>query len=79
MKKVLKFIVGLIWTLSLQSIFLYLKMLWIWLWSLASVDEKTIAVAKEIKDRAEKAAYEMEDVVDALKGKPRSKKKNSKK
>ena len=79
MKKILKFIVGLIWTLSLQSIFLYLKMLWIWLWSLTSVDEKTIAVAKEIKNRAENAAHEMEDVVDALKGKRVSKKKNSKK
>lgn len=79
MKKILKFIVGLIWTLSLQSIFLYLKMLWTWLWSLTTVDEKTIAVAKEIKNRAENAAHEMEDVVDALKGKRLNKKKNSKK
>jgi hypothetical protein len=77
--KVLKFIVELIWTLSLQNLFLYMKMLWIWFWSLTNVDEKAIAIAKEVKGRAEEAAYEMGDVVDALAGKEIKSKKRSKK
>ena len=75
--KVLKFIVELIWTLSLQNLFLYMKMLWIWFWSLTNVDEKAIAIAKEVKSRAEEAAYEMGDVVDALAGKEIKSKKRS--
>ena len=56
-----------------------MKMLWIWFWSLTNVDEKAIAIAKEVKGRAEEAAYEMGDVVDALAGKEIKSKKRSKK
>jgi len=79
--KVLKFIINFVWTLSLQNLFLWTGMLWKWLWSLTTVDERSIAIAKEIKARAEKAADEMGDVVDALAGKeinPNGKSKKSK-
>ena len=77
--KILKLILNFVWTISLQNIFLWIGMLWKWLWSKTEVDEKTIAIAKEIKDRVEKAAHEMGDVADALKGKPLKKKKKTKK
>jgi len=67
--KVIKLIFKVIWTISLQNIFLWLGMAWKWAWSKTEVDEKAIAVAKEVKRRAENAADEMGDVVDALKGK----------
>lgn len=69
-----------IWTFSLQKG-------WNWMWSKTTVDERAIAVAKEVKRRAEIAAEELEevkeavkdvakeskDVVDAVKGKPKRK------
>ena len=79
--KSLKFIINIVWTISLQNLYLWAGMLWKWLWSLTTIDETSIAIAKEIKDRAEKAADEMGDVVDALAGKeinPNGKSKKSK-
>jgi len=67
--KVLKFIVELIWTLSLQNLFLYMKMLWIWLWSKTEVDEKAAAALKEAKRRTINVVKESKDVIDAAKGK----------
>lgn len=67
--KVIKLIFKVIWTISLQNIFLWIAMAWKWAWSKTTVDERAAAVAKEIKERVEKAADEMEDVVDALAGK----------
>jgi len=49
-----------IWTFSLQKG-------WNWIWSKTEVDEKAIAVAKEVKRRAELAYEEAADVVDAVK------------
>jgi hypothetical protein len=54
-----KFLYAL-WTFSLQKG-------WNWIWSKTTVDEKAIAVAKEVKRRAEIAAEELEDVKDSLK------------
>lgn len=67
--KLIKLIFKVIWTVSLQNIFLWMAMGWKWAWSKTTVDERAAAIAKEIKDRAEKAADEMGDVVDALAGK----------
>lgn len=67
--KVIKLIFKVIWTISLQNIFLWLGMAWQWAWSKTTIDERAAAVTKEIKARAEKAADEMDDVIDALKGK----------
>lgn len=67
--KVIKLIFKVIWTASLQNIFLWIAMAWEWAWSKTTVDERAAAVAREIKARAEKAADEMDDVIDALKGK----------
>ena len=49
-----------IWTFSLQKG-------WNWIWSKTEIDEKAIAVAKEVKRRAELAYEEGADVVDAVK------------
>lgn len=67
--KVLKVVLEVIWTISLKNICLWLLAGWHWLWSLTSADEKAIAVVKETVRRTKNAADEMEDVVDALKGK----------
>lgn len=67
--KVIKLIFKVIWTISLQNIFLWIGMAWKWAWSKTTVDERAAAVAKEVKARAEKAVDEMDDVIDALKGK----------
>jgi len=67
--KVLKVVLEVIWTISLKNICLWLVAGWHWLWSLTSADEKAIAVVKETVRRTKNAADEMEDVVDALKGK----------
>lgn len=77
--KILKGIFTIIWTFSLQNLFRWIGMGWRWLWSLTTVDEKAAAVAKEVKDRVANAADEMEDVVDALKGKEISKNGQAKK
>tara|TARA_R110001632_G_scaffold30806_3_gene80804 strand:- start:1744 stop:2064 length:321 start_codon:yes stop_codon:yes gene_type:complete len=77
--KIVKIIFKVIWTISLQNICLWALAGWKWLWSLTTVDEKTIAAAKEVGRRTKNAVNEMDDVVDALKGKRLSKKKNSKK
>jgi hypothetical protein len=42
---------------------------WKWVWSKTKVDDNAIAALKEVKNRLENASDEMEDVVDALKGK----------
>jgi len=65
-----------VWTFSLQKG-------WNWIWSKTTVDEKAIAVAKEVKRRAEIAAEELEDVVveskdvvSAIKGETKKRKKH---
>ena len=67
--KVIKLILRVIWTISLQNICLWLIAGWHWLWSKTTIDEKAIGVVKETVRRTKNAADEMEDVVDALKGK----------
>jgi hypothetical protein len=67
--KVIKLIFKVIWTISLQNIFLWLGMAWKWAWSKTEVDEKVISAVKETGRRLDNAADEMGDVVDALKGK----------
>jgi hypothetical protein len=54
----------------------YLKNLWNSFWSKTDLDEKAIAVVKEVKTRTIAVKKEMVDVVDAAKGK---KKKTGKK
>lgn len=65
-----------VWTFSLQKG-------WNWIWSKTTVDEKAIAVAKEVKRRAEIAAEELEDVaveakdvISAVKGETKKRKKH---
>lgn len=65
-----------VWTFSLQKG-------WNWIRSKTTVDEKAIAVAKEVKRRAEIAAEELEDVVveskdvvSAIKGETKKRKKH---
>ena len=65
-----------VWTFSLQKG-------WNYIWSKTTVDEKAIAVAKEVKRRAEIAAEELEDVVveskdvvSAIKGETKKRKKH---
>ena len=65
--KVIKLIFKVIWTISLQNIFLWLGMAWKWAWSKTEVDEKVISTVKETGRRLDNAADEMGDVVDALK------------
>jgi len=72
----IKKILYAIWTFSLQKG-------WNWIWSKTTVDEKAIAVAKEVKRRAEIAAEELEDVVveskdvvSAIKGETKKRKKH---
>ena len=67
--KIIKIIFKVIWTISLQNICLWALAGWKWLWSLTTVDEKAIAAAKEVGRRAKNAVDEMDDVVDAIKGK----------
>ena len=67
--KVIKLIFKVIWTISLQNIFLWLAMAWKWAWSKTEVDEKVISAVKETGRRLDNAADEMGDVIDALKGK----------
>ena len=67
--KVIKLIFKVIWTISLQNIFLWLGMAWKWAWSKTEADEKVISAVKETGRRLDNAADEMADVVDALKGK----------
>ena len=67
--KIIKLILKVIWTISLENIFKWLVMGWKWAWSKTEVDDKAIAAFKEVKNRLENASDEMEDVVDALKGK----------
>lgn len=67
--KVIKLILKVVWTVSLQNLCLWALAAWKWLWSLTTVDEQAIAAAKEVNRRAKNAAREMGDVKDALKGK----------
>jgi len=67
--KIIKLIFNVIWTISLENIFKWLTMGWKWVWSKTKVDDNAIAALKEVKNRLENASDEMEDVVDALKGK----------
>lgn len=67
--KIIKLILKVVWTLSLQNLCLWALAAWKWLWSLTTVDDKAIAAAKEAARRVKNAADEMEDVADALKGK----------
>ena len=75
-KKMIKKFLYAIWTFSLQKG-------WNWIWSKTTVDEKAIAVAKEVKRRAEIAAEELEDVaveakdvISAVKGETKKRKKH---
>ncbi len=67
--KIVKLILKVVWTISLQNICLWALAGWKWLWSLTTVDEQAIAAAKEVGRRAKNAVDEMDDVVDAIKGK----------
>jgi len=67
--KILKFILNIIWTLSLRNICVWTILGWYWLWSKTSFDEKAISVVKETVRRSKNAAREMGDVKDAIKGK----------
>lgn len=67
--KVLKFVLEVIWTISLKNICVWAVLGWHWLWSKTSFDEKAIAVVKETARRANNVKEELEDVVDAAKGK----------
>jgi|TARA_B110000977_G_scaffold90045_1_gene119612 hypothetical protein len=67
----IKKILSSIWNFSLSKS-------WKWVWSKTTVDEKAIAVVKEVKSRAKNVATEMgdvveqsKDVIDAAKGKKR--------
>lgn len=75
-RKMIKKFLYAVWTFSLQKG-------WNWIWSKTTVDEKAIAVAKEVKRRAEIAAEELEDVVveskdviSAVKGETKKRKKH---
>jgi|TARA_R100000084_G_scaffold109439_1_gene76843 hypothetical protein len=67
--KIVKLILKIVWTVSLQNLCIWALAGWKWLWSLTTVDEKVIAGVKETGRRVKNAADEMDDVVDALKGK----------
>ena len=67
--KIIKLILKVVWTLSLQNLCLWVLAGWKWLWSLTTVDEKAVAAAKEVGRRTKNAVNEMDDVVDAIKGK----------
>lgn len=67
--KIVKLILKVVWTISLQNICLWALAGWKWLWSLTTVDEQAIAAAKEVGRRTKNAVDEMDDVVDAIKGK----------
>lgn len=67
--KVLKFVLEVIWTISLKNICVWAVLGWHWLWSKTSFDEKAISVVKETARRANNVKEELEDVVDAAKGK----------
>ncbi len=53
-------ILSAIWNFSL-------KKGWDWIWSKTTIDEKTIAVAKETKRRAKRVSEEIGNVADELK------------
>lgn len=67
--KIIKLILKVVWTVSLQNLCLWALAGWKWLWSLTTVDEQAIAAAKEVGRRTKNAVNEMDDVVDAIKGK----------
>ncbi len=67
--KIIKILLKVIWTISLQNICIWIAMAWKWAWSKTEIDEKAIAAAKEVGRRAKNAADELDDVADALKGK----------
>jgi len=56
----IKKILSSIWNFSLSKS-------WKWVWSKTTVDEKAIAVVKEVKSRAKNVAAEMGDVVEQSK------------
>ncbi len=66
---IVKFILNIIWTISLKNICVWTVLGWHWMWSKTSIDEKAIAVVKETARRAHNVKEELEDVVDAAKGK----------
>lgn len=67
--KILKVALEVIWTISLKNICTWAVLGWHWLWSKTSFDEKAIAAVKETARRAHNVKEELEDVVDAAKGK----------
>ena len=67
--KIIKIILKVIWTISLQNICLWALAGWKYMWALTEIDEQAIAAAKEVGRRAKNATAEMDDVVEALKGK----------
>lgn len=66
---ILKFVLKILWTISIKNICIWVVLGWHWMWSKTSIDEKTIAVVKETARRAHNVKEELEDVVDAAKGK----------
>ena len=51
------------WNITKQ----YFKNLWVYLWSLTTIDEKAKATSKEVKRRYRRTKKELADVKDALK------------
>lgn len=51
------------WNITKQ----YFKNLWVYLWSLTTIDEKAKATGKEVKRRYRRTKKELTDVKDALK------------
>tara|TARA_R110002167_G_scaffold223061_2_gene428087 strand:- start:167 stop:397 length:231 start_codon:yes stop_codon:yes gene_type:complete len=66
---VLKFVLNILWTISIKNICLWVVLGWHWMWSKTSIDEKAIAAVKETARRAHNVKEELGDVVDAAKGK----------
>ena len=72
----IKEILHCIWTFSLQKG-------WNWIWSKTTIDEKAIAVTKEVKSKVKAAgvelkdvAVEAKDVISAVKGETKKRKKH---
>ena len=67
--KILKVVLEVIWTISLKNICVWAVLGWHWIWSKTSFDEKAIAAVRETAGISHNVKEELEDVVDAAKGK----------
>ena len=66
---ILKFVLNILWTISIKNICIWLVLGWHWLWSKTTMDEKAIALVKETARRVHATKRELKDVIDAVKGK----------